>query len=172
MRRFFSFSLHPLIAVCLFLAGCSAYQFATPSAQWQTRIGQLQYISPKHSIIGETVVTRNGDQDFQLDFMTGPGLPILKLRKEGDRGRAEAAFARVSWQGNADRPVGPLKSWFALHEVFSDVAALRQKTGVAELRSKKPGFWNAKATIANGNPLDIRIEFPRSKEQFNFHFAN
>ena len=91
----------------------------------KTLVGQLQYVSPKRSIIGETVVTRMGDDQFQLDFMTGPGLPILKLRKDGIRGPApRRRFARaVSWQGNADHPPGPLKSWLALHEVFSAVAA-------------------------------------------------
>jgi hypothetical protein len=155
----------------MLLAGCSTYQFITPSASWQTLIGQLQYVSPKHSIIGDTVVTRMGDNDFQLDFMAGPGLPILKLRKQGDKGRAEAAFARVSWQGNADHPPGPLKSWFALHEVFSAVAGLRDRNIKTTLQSQKPGLWSAEVEIANGKPVSVRIKFPRSKEEFNFHFS-
>ena len=171
MRRFHTFPVYCFLAASLLLAGCSTYQFVTPSANWQTLIGQLQYISPKRSIIGETVVTRMGDNDFQLDFMTGPGLSILKLRKEGNKGRAEAAFARLSWQGNADRPVGPLKSWFALHEVFSAVAALRDRNINTVLHSQKPGFWNAEVELADGKPVNVRITFPRSKEKFNFHFS-
>ncbi|HWB60532.1 MAG TPA: hypothetical protein VG733_13645 [Chthoniobacteraceae bacterium] len=160
-----------LLAACVLLAGCSTYQFITPTAQWQTLIGQLQYVSPKRSMIGETVVTRNGDADFQLDFMTGPGLPILKLRKEGNKGRAEAAFARMSWQGDANHPVGPLKSWFALHEVFSGVAAIHARDTKTTLQSQKPGEWTADVEIAGGKPVSVRITFPRSKEQFNFHFS-
>lgn len=171
MRRSLSLIVSCLLLAAMF-AGCATYQFATPNASWQSVIGQLQYVSPKRSIIGETVVTRDGDQNFQLDFMTGPGLPILKLRKEGNKARAEAAFARVSWQGSAEHPVGPLKSWFALNEVFTAISGLHQTSGSAELHSQKPGFWNAKATVANGKPVDVRIEFPGSKEQFNFHFAN
>ena len=171
MRRLPTPFLSCILITGMLLAGCSTYQFATPTASWQTVVGQLQYISPKRSIIGETVVTRMGDSDFQLDFMTGPGLSILKLRKEGNRGRAEAAFARVSWQGNADHPVGPLKSWFGLHEVFSAVAGLHGTTTTAELHSQKPGFWNAKVDVVDGKPENVRIAFPHSKEQFNFHFS-
>jgi len=97
MRRFLTAPACLFIIASLLLAGCSTYQFVTPTAQWQTLVGQLLYSSPKRSIIGETVVTRMNDDQFQLDFMTGPGLSILKLRKDGTRGRAEAAFARVSW---------------------------------------------------------------------------
>ncbi len=171
MRRFLTFPVYCFLAAGLLLAGCSTYQFVTPAANWRTQIGQLQYISPKRSIIGETVVTRTGASDFQLDFMTGPGLSILKLRKEGNKGRAEAAFARVSWQGNADHPVGPLKSWFALEEVFAAVDALHQTNTSATLHSQKPGFWTAQAVVADGKPVDLRIKFPNSKEQFNFHFS-
>ena len=170
MRRFLTFPVYCFLAAGL-LAGCSTYQFKTPAANWQTQIGQLQYISPKRSIIGETVVTRMGDNDFQLDFMTGPGLSILKLRKDGNKGRAEAAFARVSWQGNADHPVGPLKSWFALHEVFSDIVALHEQAITTELHSQKPGFWKAQVEVVDGKPVSVRIQFPQSKEQFNFHFS-
>jgi hypothetical protein len=171
MRKFVTITLPCFLAAALLLAACSTYQFATPTANWQTLIGQLQYISPKHSIIGETVVTRSGDEEFQLDFMAGPGLPILKLRKQGKRGRAEAAFARVSWQGDADRPPGPLKRWFTLHKVFSAVANLHEKNATTTLNSQEPGFWTATVKLSDGKPIDLKIKFPRSKEEFNFHFS-
>ena len=171
MRKLLKIPLHCFLAAGLLLTGCSIYQFTTPTANWQTLVGQLQYVSPKHSIIGETVVTRSGDNDFQLDFMTGPGLPILKLRKQGNRGRAEAAFARVSWQGDADHPPGPLKRWFAMHEVFSAVAGLHDRNVTTSLNSQTPGFWTANVTVTDGKPVDVRIRFPRSKEEFNFHFS-
>ena len=171
MRKFLTLPVCCLLAAGL-LAGCSTYQFATPSASWQTLIGQLQYVSPKRSIIGDTVVTRMGDSDFQLDFMEGPGLPILKLRKQGNRGRAEAAFARLSWQGNADHPPGPLRRWFALHEVFSAVAALHERNIKTTLHSEKPDTWTADTELADGKPVSVKITFPRSKEEFNFHFSH
>ena len=162
-----------MTAVCLLLVtGCSTYQFTTPTANWQTQIGQLLYGSPKRTIIGETVVTRMGDSQFQLDFMAGPGLSILKLRKDGNRGRAEAAFARVSWQGNADHSVGPLKSWFALHEVFTAADALHGTSSHNELHSQNKVLWTADASVVNGRPTVIKIEFPRSKERFFFHFSS
>lgn len=171
MRRFLQIPVYCLLAAGMLLAGCSTYQFATPSENWQPLIGQLQYVSPKHSIIGDTVVTRMGENDFQLDFMAGPGLPILKLRQQGDKGRAEAAFARVSWQGNAARPPGPLKSWFALREVFSAIAALKEKNTRTSLHSATPGLWTADVEVADGKPGSVRIVFPHTKEKFNFHFG-
>jgi len=161
-----------VIATCLLLAGCATYQFVTPSEGWKTQIGQLLYSGPKRSIIGETVVTRIGDSQFQLDFMAGPGLSLLKLRKDGTRGRAEAAFARVSWQGNADHPVNQLKSWFALHEVFTAADALHGTNAHVALKSQKPGLWTADVQTANSLPVVIKIDFPHSKERFFFHFSS
>jgi len=171
MRRFLTAPACLFIIASLLLAGCSTYQFVTPTAQWQTLVGQLLYSSPKRSIIGETVVTRMNDDQFQLDFMTGPGLSILKLRKDGTRGRAEAAFARVSWQGNADHPPGPLKSWLALHEIFTAEAALHGSKTHEELHSQKPDLWKAEVQLADGKPVEIKIDFPHSKERFFFHFS-
>ena len=171
MRKITILPLCSLLLAGFLLAGCSAYQFATPSASWQSLIGQLQYASPKRSIIGDTVVTRMGADDFQLDFMAGPGLPILKLRQQGDKGRAEAAFAHVSWQGSTARPPGPLKSWFALREVFSAVAALGSKDIKTTLNSQKPGEWSADVEITGGKPASVKITFPRSREQFHFRFS-
>lgn len=171
MRRLLLIPICCFLAAGMLLTGCSTYQFVTPSANWQTLIGQLQYVSPKRSIIGDTVVTRMGADDFQLDFMAGPGLPILKLRQQGDKGRAEAAFARLSWQGSAEHPVGPLKSWFGLREVFSDIAELKEKNARTTLHSEKAGFWTADVEIADGKPVSVRIVFPRSREKFNFHFS-
>lgn len=166
-------AIFAILAVCTLFAGCATYQFVTPTSHWQTLIGQLQFTSPKRSIIGETVVTRMGDDQFQLDFMTGPGLSILKLRKDGKRGRAEAAFARLSWQGNANHPVGPLKSWFALHEVFSAMESQPHgPSSTKTFQSQKPGFWTAEVTFANGKPEAVKISFPQSKERFFFHFSS
>lgn len=170
MQRLLTRPARFFLAACLLLAGCSAYQFDRPATNWQTLVGQLQYASPKRSIIGETVVSRFGDEELQLDFAAGP-VPILKLRKDGKRGRAEAAFARVSWQGNADHPPGPLKSWFALHEVFAQAAKQHGTSANVALHSDKPGSWNAKATFENGKPVDVQVDFPHSRERFHFHFG-
>jgi hypothetical protein len=170
MRRILAISICCILTAGVLLSGCSTYQFVTPAANWQTFIGQLQYTSPKRSIIGDTVVRQLGTDQFQCDFLAGPGLPILSLRKDGKRGRAEAAFARVSWQGDADHPVGPLKSWFALPDIFAQATALKGTT-VTALQSDKPGFWSAQAQVQDGNLVALKIEFLRSKERFFFHFT-
>src|SRR6266436_9605198 len=115
MRAVFVFVL--LIPVLL-LQGCQTTQptFATPDARWQTFIGQLQYASPKRSIIGDCVVSVYKDQQFQLDFMAGPGFPLLKLRIAGNLARADGAFAMFPWQGKTDFPPARLESWVATRE--------------------------------------------------------
>lgn len=88
-------------ALCLLLAGCqSTAVFPQPDAQWQTRVGQLQYATPTRSIIGDCVVSRHG-AEFQLDFRTGPGFPLLRLWRAGEKVRAEGILAHRSWQGEA-----------------------------------------------------------------------
>ena len=158
-----------LLALGLF-AGCQTtpQTFRTPDAHWHTEIGQLQFSNPKRSIIGETVVTAFDHQEFQLDFLAGPGFPIIKLRRTGNTAHAESALARVAWNGKTEHPPGPLKSWLALADVFWQLNG-STKTEVA-LQSEAPGLWTAKARLNQGRPADVTVEFPKSKERFVFHF--
>ncbi len=152
------------------VAGCQApLTFPAPDAKWRTMTGQLQYVTPQRSVIGDCIVSAlHGDQ-FQLDFVAGPGFPLMKLRQSGKMARAEGVFARGSWQGAAAQAPERLKSWFALRDILS--AAMR--SGAARLQS--PGFWNAQSR--NGGQ-DITVQFVRGDmprksawmERFVFHF--
>jgi hypothetical protein len=160
-----------LAAACL-MAGCQTpHPFATPTAQWRTEIGQLQFANAKRSFIGEVVVSSDRDREFQLDFSAGPGIPIMKLRQSGGIARVEAIFARTTWQGGTAHIPSPLKSWLGLREVFAQLSSGHPKTGRVALHSAQPGFWKAAATLAGGAPRDITVEFPRSGERFVFHFS-
>ena len=162
----------PLLALAGLMAGCQSVtkNFHRPDASWRTEIGQLQYSNPKRSVIGEVVVTTLVNREFQLDFMAGPGFPIMKLRQSGDVARAEAAIARASWSGKTEHAPHKLKPWFALAGIFSQLAETDPaKTRVA-LQSKEPGFWNASANLASARPLDVTVDFPKSRERFVFHF--
>jgi len=154
------------------LAGCQSIQqnFGQPDARWHTETGQLQYSTPKRSVIGEVVVTSLVNHEFQLDFMAGPGFPIMKLRQSGDTAHAEAAFARASWSGKTEHAPGKLKPWLALGDVFSQLAGPNALKKQVALQSQKPGFWTATANLSEGLPLDVTVQFPESKERFVFHF--
>lgn len=165
----------PLSAMLLLsgmLAGCqTAREFPAPGSHWKNAQGQLQYTMPKHSVIGEIVLSGNGLQDFQLDYLAGPGVPLMRLRESGATARAEGIFAGVggSWQGNPAHAHGRLANWVTLREVF---AALETKINVpsATLHSQ-PGavpVWTAQLTQAPGEPQRIRVEFPKSRERFTF----
>ena len=164
----------PMSAVLLLglLSACqTAREFPAPGSHWKNAQGQLQYTTPKRSVIGEIILSGNGLQDFQLDYLAGPGVPLMRLRASGATARAEGIFAGVggSWQGNPAHAHGRLANWVALREVF---AALETRINVpsATLHSQ-PGAavpWTAQLTQTPGEPQRIRVEFPKTKERFTF----
>lgn len=159
-------------AAALLLASLSACQtpreFPAPGTHWKNAQGQLQYTTPRRSLIGETVLSGNGTTDFQLDYLAGPGVPLMRLRESGNVARMEGVFAGGSWQGNPAHAHGRLASWAALRDVF---AALQTKGAApaATLRSAPgaPTPWTAQLT-QNADPQRIRIEFPKTRERFTF----
>jgi hypothetical protein len=152
----------------LLVTGCQpALTFAEPTAAWQTYQGQLHYsttIGEGRSIIGEVVVRRApaGD-DFQLQFSSGPGFPLLQLWQSGDSARAEGALARGKWQGRAGSAPVALRRWVQVREVFAQLSP-----GLAELRG--PG-WAASATYFAGRPEHVEVAFAGGEERFVFHFS-
>jgi len=160
------------VALLFTLAGCqTARVFPAPGSHWKNAQGQLQYSTQKRSVIGETVLTGNGLHDFQLDFLAGPGVPLMRLSEAGAVARAEGVFAGGIgvWQGNPAHAHGRLASWLALREVF---AALETRIDApsATVRSGPDAQnpWTAQLTQAPGEPQRIRIEFPKTKERFTF----
>ena len=105
-----------LALMSLALAGCASapMRFPQPDAQWRTATGQLRYATLERAVIGEVVVAQRGRDDFQLDFSTGPGVPLMKLRLHGGRARAEGVLARGAWQGRPARAPRRLRPWLAL----------------------------------------------------------
>ena len=169
--------LRPLLAVCLFatLSACqTAREFPAPGSHWKNAQGQLQYATPKRSIIGETVLSGNGVQDFQLDFLAGPGVPLMRLSEAGGIARAEGVFAGATgrWQGDPKHAHGRLASWVALREVFAALET-RINTPSATLTSAPDTAspWMAQLTQAPGEPQRIRIDFPKTQERFTFVLA-
>ena len=68
----------PILAFA-FLASCATTpDFPPPNDLWESFTGQLQYITPERSIIGEFTAARHGD-DFRLEFSKGGAVTLLKL---------------------------------------------------------------------------------------------
>ena len=165
----------PALAALLFLplAACqSTREFPAPGSHWKNAQGQLQYATPKRSVIGETALSGNGLHDFQLDFLAGPGVPLMRLRESGESARMEGVFAGGSWQGNPAHAHGRLASWAALREIF---AALETHDDAPSATLASPAGatppWTAQLTQAPGQPRRIRIEFPQTRERFTFVLA-
>ena len=164
------FSITGTILLLSTLSACqTARVFPAPGSHWKNAQGQLQYSTPKRSVIGEAILSGNGLQDFQLDFVAGPGVPLMRLRETATVARLEGVFAGGSWQGKPAHAHGQLASWVALREVF---AALEphidslSTTIHSALGVVYP--WTAQLAQAPGQAQRIRIEFPKSKERFTF----
>ncbi len=161
------------LAVMLLLSGCQTLppgrdisgRFPEPGAGWHNEVGQLRYVTPERAVIGEVVVSRKAASDFQLDFLTGPGVPLMRLRLSGVDAYAEGLFARGHWEGNPAR-AGRLSGWFALREVF---AAAKEGTFRSAPRARLQ--WSAEAEDAAGRLERLSVEFPKTRERFVFVFA-
>lgn len=99
------------LALALLLAGCaSKLVFPEPDATWQTSSGQLRYTTATQSLIGEFVVSQRAGH-FRLDFSKGGAVPLLRIARNGEHGRAEGALARGQWSGPVEKAPAPLRAW-------------------------------------------------------------
>ena len=145
------------------LAGCqTAHQFATPDRTWQTHIGQLKYSDAQRTVIGDVVVQRRGEQDFQLEFQKAGGIPLLTLREDAITARAEGLFARGSWQGTPSTAPKHLRNWVALRAAFLHPRPLAIKAGDQN--------WRGEAKSVGGQLTSLSIAFPTDEQQFVFQF--
>lgn len=94
------------------------HQFVQPEPDWQTRIGQLQYRSPKTSLIGEVLVRYSSAGDFELIFTKGPGVTLLTVRQDAKFVRVSGLLARGSWSGQPNDAPARLRGWVSLREVL------------------------------------------------------
>jgi predicted small lipoprotein YifL len=159
--------LLPLLA----LAGCAGpLKFPSPNSKWRNSVGQLQYSNPKRSIIGDVLVVWQDSRDFQFEFTHGP-VTLMKLQVNNDIARVESALVRMPWQGHASHPPKPLRSWIALRDVFTQLAAKPESSGHVTIESKDLPAWKAEADLDPAGPAHLRVVFPATRERFVFHFT-
>ena len=111
------------LALCLTSCQTARNLFVQPEPGWESRVGQLQYRSPKTTLIGDVLVRYSATGDFELTFSKGPGLTLLTVRQNDRFVRVSGPLARGSWSGApANAPVH-LRGWISLRALL-----LREKT--------------------------------------------
>jgi hypothetical protein len=101
------------------LASCatmSRHQFAQPTAEWQTRSGQLLYRTANATLIGEVVVQSSNTGDFELTFSKGPGITLLSLREDATFAEARGPLAGPGWSGKIVQAPKQLRGWLELRD--------------------------------------------------------
>ena len=152
-----------VLALAAMLTGCqTAHQFATPDKTWQTHIGQLKYSDAKRTVIGDVVVQRRGEQDFQLEFQKGGGIPLLTLHEDAVTARAEGLFVLGSWQGEPSAAPQHLRSWVSLRTAFRHPKPLAIKAGDQN--------WMGEAKTVDGRLISVSLYFPDEKKRYVFQF--
>ena len=117
----FSFRSLVCLAVVVGLTSCatSGHRFAEPSADWQSRSGQLLYHSEKMTLIGEVLVRSSSKGDFELTFTKGPGVTLLMVRQDAGFVRVSGPLARGSWSGTPASAPSRLRGWVELRDVLT-----------------------------------------------------
>jgi hypothetical protein len=103
----------------ILLASCatiSQHQFAEPARDWQTRIGQLLYRTPKTTVIGDVVVRFSKSGGFELTFSKGPGVNLFALRQDASFAEIKGPLAGRGWSGPIDRAPEQLRGWLELRD--------------------------------------------------------
>ncbi|MEO8438673.1 MAG: hypothetical protein ABI540_00470 [Spartobacteria bacterium] len=133
MRHLLSSSLF-LVLTLFGLASCQTlrHQFIQPAPDWESKIGQLQYRSPKTSLIGEVLVRYSSTGDFELTFSKGPGVTLLTVRQDAKFVRVSGPLARGSWSGPPNEAPARLRGWVSLREFLlrdKGQSLIRQSAG-------------------------------------------
>jgi len=162
------FVLSALLTLVLFTACQSTRPFSDPGSNWRTHQGQLRYSDSTRSLIGDVVIASVPPHDFQVDYVAGPGFPLLKIRLNETRALAEGVLVRGRWQGKPEAVPAKFETLFALAEVFHSIAVppVRSRT----LSSPTPGLWTAQVQAIDNRVTALDVRFPAAGERFQFVF--
>ena len=94
----------------------SQHQFAEPSRDWHVRTGQLMYVSPAATIIGEVVLRFSKSGDFELTVSKGPGVALIIVRQDASFARVEGPLAGGRWSGPIEQAPPRLRAWVGLRD--------------------------------------------------------
>ena len=105
--------------ICLTSCETLRHQFAPLTANWEAKIGQLQYRGPKTTLIGEVLVRFSKQGDFELTFTKGPGISLLVIHQDANFARVRGPLARGTWSGPTDQAPARLRGWLALRALLT-----------------------------------------------------
>lgn len=162
------FIIVAFLALGLFASCQSTRSFQEPGFGWRTYQGQLRYSDTERSLIGEVVVASMPPHNFQVDYVAGPGFPLLRIREDRTQAVAEGVLARGRWQGSPEGVPERYRTIFALRDVFNRVAALPRTDRTSETLSG--AAWTAEVAAENGRVTVLDVRFPASGERFQFVF--
>jgi hypothetical protein len=141
------------VGVALTLAGCAIVQPISPLGQEaKTHLGQLLYVTPKRSIIGDVLIRNLPGGDYDIEFSKG-GVAVLQLQLRGSRMTATGLFARTGWKGDVHHAPGPLRAWARLKEILPYFDS-------RETHAQKPGEWVATFQRTGSTLTKAKIQFP------------
>jgi hypothetical protein len=159
---------HPLFTLAittlsLVVCGCAnapqAQQFPQPSDLWESFSGQLQYVTPGHSVIGEFVASRHA-ADFHFEFSKGGAVPLIKVSRHDQLARAEGPLARGQWQGNAGSAPAALRGW--VDEVPRAFLTLEHNMKIPR------GATHPRLDVDRGRPRQFEVPGSQPGEKFVF----
>src|ERR1700720_2365668 len=137
-----------ILLSAILLAGCqTAREISGLGPEAKTRIGQLQYTTGGHSVVGDIILRSLNGGDYDLYFSKA-GVTVLEFQTRGSHMVATGLLARNGWSGPITEARGPLRPWATLREVLpyfdSNVpAAQRPNRWSAPFERKGGGLWRA-----------------------------
>ena len=151
------------VAVCGCATTPQAQQFPQPTNLWESFDGQLQYVTPDHSVIGEFVASRHS-ADFHLEFSKGGAVPLIKVSRHEQLARAEGPLARGRWQGEASTAPAALRGW--VDEVPKAFLQLEHNMKIP----RRP--TNSRVDVDRSRPRRMEIPGGQKGEKFVFILNN
>jgi hypothetical protein len=126
------FSLLPLVSIrvnswlkflpVLALVSCattSTHQFSQPTADWQTRTGQLMYRNSRATVIGDVLVQFSKSGEFHLTFSKGPGVTLLTFRQDASYAEISGAMVGHGWSGSIASAPQNMRGWLGLRDAIA-----------------------------------------------------
>ncbi len=151
-----------ILLSAILLAGCqTAKEISGLGPEAKTRIGQLQYTTGGHSVVGDIILRSLSGGDYDLYFSKA-GVTVLEFQTRGSHMVATGLLVKNGWSGQTDQARGPLKPWATLREVLpyfdSDVPS-----------AQKPHRWSASFERKGGVLGRADVQFPgRRSMAFSF----
>ena len=104
----------------------SHHQFSEPTAEWQTKSGQLMYRASNTTLIGDALIRFSKSGDFELTVSKGPGITLLSLLQDSTFAEVKGGLAQKGWAGPVAQAPPQLRGWLGLRDQF--LHASNQKT--------------------------------------------